>query len=202
MYITRIEKSNGKRYRVYSEDGYLFSLYGKELKRYNIEENTDLDDSLISEIYDEVIFKRAKERALYLLDRQSYSESGIKRKLVSGGTPEHIVDKVIEFLKKYNYLDDELYVSIYVESYIKKKSIRQIYNDLQHKGIDKQLIDEYFESNSDAEDYERDCFISQYNRYIKGKNLADPAIKQKVFRYFYGKGFSVCLIEETMKENS
>ena len=199
MLITRIEKSKGKQYRIYNEDGYLFSLYGNELKQYGIEEGNDLNESLFSDILDKVIFNRAKERALYLLERQPYSEMGMRRKLISGGTPEIVVNKVTDFLKQYNYIDDVLYVSMYVNSYIKRKSKRQIYNDLMIKGIDRQIMDDYFEGIEDMDAYEKECFEAQYNKYIKGKDLEDPRIRQKVFRYFYGKGFSVRLVEEFMR---
>ena len=179
MIITRIELYKGNRYKIFGEDGYLFSLYKKELTQFNIEEGLFLDDSVVSRIYDEVIFKRSKERALYLLDRQPYSSASLRRKLVSSGTPECIADRVVDFLKEYHYLDDEEYVALFVDSNSHRKSKTQMVSDL----------------------LERECFLHKFNKYTKGEDINDIRIKQKVFRYFYGKGFSVELINEALEHN-
>ncbi|MBR1598575.1 MAG: regulatory protein RecX [Lachnospiraceae bacterium] len=201
MIITRIELYKGNRYKIFGEDGYLFSLYKKELTQFNIEEGLFLDDSVVSRIYDEVIFKRSKERALYLLDRQPYSSASLRRKLVSSGTPECIADRVVDFLKEYHYLDDEEYVALFVDSNSHRKSKRQMVSDLLAKGIDKQLIDSFFDEYDTFDCLERECFLHKFNKYTKGKDINDIRIKQKVFRYFYGKGFSVELINEALEHN-
>lgn len=75
MIISRIEASQSKRYKVYSDAQYLFALYGKELKRYHIEEGVEVADSAISIILETVIYKRAKERALFFIRRKTLFEA-------------------------------------------------------------------------------------------------------------------------------
>ena len=199
MYITKIEQGKGKRYKVYSEDGFLFSLYRQELRRYHIEENTILPEEIITEILEQIVLKRAKERALYLLERRPYTCFMMKNKLKDSDYPAGIVEQVIFFLQKYHYLDDEAYIKMYVDSYSKSKSKRQIQNDLQRKGITKELVCNFMTK----EDYsEEACFIKQFNHYIKGKDISDWTVRQKVFRYFYNKGFSYSLIDEYMRSIS
>ena len=201
MIITRIEQYKGNRYRIFGEDGYLFSLYEKEIKQFNITEGEEVDDSVVSKIYEDVIFNRAKERALYLLDRMPYTTQNLRRKLIASGTPFCVVDRVVDYLNSYHYLDDKEYVSMYIPSHINKKSRKQIISALMNKGIDKGLIDDFFEEYEDAEEYERECFMRQFNRYTGGKDLHDADVRHKVFRYFYGKGFSSSLIKEALGNN-
>ena len=199
MQITRIEAGKGKKYKVFGEDTFLFALYKKELKRYGIEENTELDDELIEDIKENCILKRAKERALYLLEYKPYSVSMMREKLCSSEYSKEIAEKVILFLKEYHYLDDEEYIRMYVGTYSVRKSRRQLTCDLLRKGISKEVINHYFEQ---FEYSEQECFEKQFERYIRGKDLEDWKVRQKVFRYFLGKGFSASMIEDSLKVNN
>lgn len=199
MYITGIEQDKGKRYKVFGDGKYLFSLYGKELKKYHIEEMTELEDTVIQQILTEVIYKRAKERALYLIEKRPYSVSMLGNKLKDNGYPTNIIREVVAFLEQYHYLDDSEYVSMYVNSYSKKKSKRQITYDLLQKGITKEIIEAYF---NDVDYSEQACFDRQFERYSSGKNLMDWSVRQKVFRYFYGKGFPSSMIEEALNKQN
>lgn len=199
MLITKIESGKNKRYRVFGDDTFLFALYKNELKRYQIEENVIIEDSVISSILDEIIYKRAKERALYLLERRPLTVSMLRGKLRYHDYPEQVVEKVIQFLEKYHYLDDMEYIRMYAGTYSDKKSKKQIIYDLMCKGISKSLIEIYFEENAYSE---QKGFEKQFERYVRGKDLGNLAVRQKVFRYFYGKGFAVSLIETALRNRT
>lgn len=196
MLITKIESGKNKRYRVFGDDTFLFALYKNELKRYQIEENVMIEDSIISSILDEIIYKRAKERALYLLEKRPLTVSVLRNKLYYHDYPEAVTEKVIQFLEQYHYLDDMDYVRMYIGTYSNKKSKKQIVYDLMRKGISKNLIDIYFEENEYSE---QQGFEKQFERYVRGKDLGNLAVRQKVFRYFYGKGFAVSMIESALQ---
>ncbi len=196
MFITRIEKGNGNRYRVFGDERLLFSLYKHELRQFNIRVNCDLDDSIIAEILDTVLYKRARERALYLLERRPLSVHMMRDKLHENEYPISVIERVVGFLIQYQYLDDLDYVGMYIHTYSTSKSRRQLEFDLKKKGIAKEVIDAYFEENDFSE---QDCFDKQFQRYIRGKNLQDYCTRQKVFRYFYQKGFSTSTIEHSMR---
>lgn len=195
MYITKIEQGKGKRYKVFGDDMFLFALYGKELKRYHISEYTDIDDEIVKDILKQVVLKRAKERALYLLERRPLTVQMLKDKLKENEYPKDIIEQVVMFLEKYHYLNDEDYLRMYVEAYSSKKSKKQISYDLMHKGIAREIIDDFFEN---TEYSERESCKRQMERYVRGKNLEDREVRQKVFRYLYGKGFSSILIQDLL----
>ena len=196
MMITRIEPGRNKRYRVYGEDTFLFALYGKELKRYQIEENVELSEPMIASIMDEVVYKRAKERALYLLERSPLTVSMLYSKLRDGDYSDETIAQTIQFLEDYHYLDDKDYVRMYVEAYGRKKSKKQMMFELQRKGVRKEYIDAYFDEHEYSE---QSSLMRQFDKYTKGKDLEDPLVRQKVFRYFYGKGFDSSLIEACLR---
>lgn len=199
MLVTKIESGKNKRYRVYGDDMFLFTLYKSELKRYQIQENVMLEDSVISSILDEIIYKRAKERALYLLEKRPLTVFMLRDKLRSHEYPETVVNKVIQFLEKYHYLDDGEYIRMYIAAYSNKKSKKQIVFDLMHKGISKNFIDIYLDENEYSEQV---GFEKQFERYVRGKNLDNLVVRQKVFRYFYAKGYTVSLIETALRNRA
>ena len=70
MTVTKIEAvSNSKnQYKIYVDEQFAFVLYKGELSRYHIKAGEDIGENVYREIYDEVIVKRAKLRALNLLN--------------------------------------------------------------------------------------------------------------------------------------
>lgn len=197
MIVTKIEPGKNRRYRVYGDDEFLFSLYKGELRRYHIEENCELSVQQIEEISKEIILKRGKERALYLLERCPLPTAVVREKLRSNEYPEKIIDEVISFLEEYHYLDDSEYIRMYVATYQNSKSKRQMIRSMQQKGISKSLILTYF----DREEFsEGESFRRQFQKYINGKDPLDWKTRQKVFRYFYSKGYEPALIEEGIRQ--
>lgn len=195
MIVSRIEAEK-KKHRVYVDEEYMFSLYSNELGQFNIQEGNEISNDVITYILDTIIYKRAKERALFLLERKPLSVHMMKNKLQENGYPVDLIERVIAFLECYHYLDDDEYTRMYVDSYAERKSRKQILNELYHRGISKQTIENYFELNEYSE---KNCFEKQFLKYVKGKNLQDYNVRQKVFRYFYSKGFSIALIEKYIK---
>ena len=84
--------------------------------------------------------------------------------------PDEIINKTIEFLIQYCYLDDEMYVRMYVDTYQNRKSKRQIIYDLFRKGISKDLVITYLETRDYSEEI---CFASLFNKYVSNKDLND-----------------------------
>lgn len=200
MLITRVEQGNEQRYRVYADSEFLFALYKRELTRYQIEVGQEVDESFVQDILDNVIFSRAKERALYLVERGMYTCYTMRAKLRGNDYPEYTIELVIQWLLRYHFLDDAAYVRAFVETYGKRKSKRQMMLDLNRKGIAKDLIQSYFEEQSEQSYSEESCFQRQFERYVCGKDLRDIKLQQKTFRYFYGKGFANDMISRYIRQ--
>ena len=81
--------------------------------------------------------------------------------------PEDVIKRILEFLKKYDIINDKRYASMYIEYKGKTRSGRQISQDLMIKGISKDIISESFESTdySDADSLKKiiDKRAKRYN---------------------------------------
>lgn len=85
MIVSGITPADKRRSRVYLDGSFAFVLYNGEIKRFHIEEGEELAQELYSQIMDEVLCRRARERMLHLLKSTSRTELEIRRK--AGGGP-------------------------------------------------------------------------------------------------------------------
>ena len=86
------------------------------------------------------MYKRARERVLYLLKSSDKTEQELRRKLKEGFYPQEVIDYAIHFLKEHRFINDQEYAKRYVEFNSRKKSERQIEFELKRKGLDKEII--------------------------------------------------------------
>lgn len=175
----------GSRMQVTLDNGISFILYKGEIRRYNISENTVIDEKSYNEIW-EILYKRARERALYILDDGYKTQKQIYDKLKSGNYPEEIIQSVISYLLEYDLIDDLRYASLYIEYKSESKSKRQIVQDLMTKGIKKDVIDKAFEEGNYTDEYSLNKVLE---KRIKRYNLEEQKEVQKLYRYLVGKGY-------------
>lgn len=100
------------------------------------------------EIYEEMIttdqIKRAKTRGLDIISRSSKSKMQIKSILKRDGFCEEAIEKTLEFLGNYKFVDDQR-LATYIaknKASTKKWSKRQMVSKLMEKGISKCDIEE------------------------------------------------------------
>ena len=85
--------------------------------------------------------RSARECALSLLEHRDRTELEMRRKLREREYGQEEIEDTITFLKDYHYLDDEAYARRYVRTASLGKSIRQIRQNLQSKGIGRDILD-------------------------------------------------------------
>ena len=167
MQITKLAKQGKYKVQIELDGEYAFFLYAKEIKRLGLEEGDELSEQLIEEIYQLILFPRAKEKALSLLQYRNRTQLEMNRKLVQNGYPEIIAEQVMQFLGEYRLIDDEKYVISYIEMNIRKKSRLQIQHELSLKGIDKGLFLRIWEAQE--EDLEEQALREQVEKRIPVK---------------------------------
>ena len=91
-----------------------------------------------------------KSRVLKYIVYKKRTEIEVRNKF-KGVFNEDIFEEVIENLKSLGYIDDKNYIDRAVNEYtsLKNMSIREIKYKLLNKGIDKNLIEQYFTDNYD-----------------------------------------------------
>ena len=189
MKVTKIESVTKTKFKVYVDDQFAFVLYKGELSRYRIVAEQEITREIFQKIKEEVILKRAKLRALHLLNDMDRTESQLRTKLKQGLYPEDIVEQAIAYVKSFGYIGDASYARRYITSRQKSKSKTEIYAELCRKGVARDEIDAAMEEC--YEDIDETAAIKEILRKKRFDiQKATDLEKQKLYGYLARKGFS------------
>ncbi len=204
MEITKIEaqKRHKNRSSVYLDHQFAFGIADFDLLRLHLKEGQTITEEELQHIQDEILLQDARQYALKLLDRQSYTESAIRRKLKDHGASNDVIEKTISFLLEYRYLDDEDYARRYLSAALHsgKSGLNKIRNDLLVKGIAKDLIETIISELDGEELYaaQQDALMPIIQKKLNG-DYSFPNV-MKVKRYCLGRGFSADSIDSVLQK--
>lgn len=143
MTVTDIKPARKSLSRVYIDGEYAMSLDTQVLYECCVKIGTILDDDELKEIIDKSDYKRAKERALWLLSGRDYSKKQLIDKIKKDSSPE-VAAEVCERMEELGLVNDESYARRYASDLlnIKKMSKRGAKFKMIERGIDRDLCDE------------------------------------------------------------
>ena len=200
MQITDIKSVSKTKFKVYLDGQFAFTLYKGELFRYRIQEDGELSEEVYQEIREKVVLKRAKLRAMHLLNDMDRTESQLRTKLLNGDYPADITDEAIAYVKSFGYINDESYIRRFIESRKNSKSKKEIYALLMKKGVDmervREILSEYY-SAEDSLNAIRD--LLRKKRYDP-KSATDQEMR-KIYGYLARKGFGYEDIHQVIQIN-
>ena len=114
MLVKQIVRCGKSRSSVMLESGLSFPLYSSELNKFDTKEGEDLSDGSLEIIMTQILPSRCIKRAMNLLQKKSFAEGELVRKLSDGGYPDEVIDKAIEYVSSFGYIDDVRYASDYI----------------------------------------------------------------------------------------
>ena len=188
MYVTKLTAVTKAKYKVYLDDEFAFVLYKGELSRYGIQEGVDLSQTVVEQIKEEVLKKRAKLRAMHILERADRTEAQLYAKLKQDLYSEDIIACAMQYVKSFGYIGDANYAKRFVESKQSSKSKREVAMLLQQKGIASEHIENALESAYEECD-EKDTIRKLVEKKRFCPEEATLAEKKKMFDYLLRKGF-------------
>lgn len=199
MYVTKIEPVTKAKYKVFLDEQFAFVLYKGELSRYKIQEEAQLSEETIKEIKKEILEKRAKLRAMHLLERMDRTEAELYTKLKRDLYPEDIIEIAMQYVKSFGYIGDKGYARRFVESRQGSKSKLEIKMSLLQKGISKEIVSEVLEAYYDGQD-ESMAIQRLLDKKRFSAETATEEEKRKIYGYLMRKGFAYEDIRRVVKE--
>lgn len=197
----------GDRYSIFLDGKFAFSLGEYVLLKYKLKENQNLNEEGIQEIVFEENKEYLKERALRYVSSRPRSEKEVTDKLNeilykrlsnfqghSETLAKNLVDSTLEFLRKYDYLNDKAFVKWLVEQRVNQgKGPMFVKQDLFQKGISSKLAEQALS----VVDFTQ-ALKKEYSKALKkyAKEEDGHKRKNKLTRYLVSKGFSYDQIEE------
>lgn len=189
MIVTKLEPVTKVKFKVYVDEQFAFVLYKGELSRYKIREECEITQELIDRIKEEVLVKRAKLRAMYLLNHKDRTEQELYNRLKQDSYTEDIIEIAMKYVASFGYIGDDGYARRFVSGKQGTKSKREIMLLLQQKGVSqdiaKEALDECYEEMTESDAIQR--LIEK--KHFDCENASDKE-KKKMFDYLLRRGFT------------
>lgn len=198
MIVTRIEAVTKQRFRVYIDEEPAFVLYKGELTRYQIAAGQPLERETYDKINSEVVLKRAKLRALHLLNTMGRTEEQLREKMRQGGYTEEITDKAVAYVKSFGYINDAQYAENFIAGRKERKSKKELYAQMRQKGLSEEVIDRAFETCYGREDA-REAIKKLLEKKRYDPETAEWKETQKMMAYLTRKGFGYDDIKQVIQ---
>lgn len=195
--VKEIEAVGKGRYRVKFDTGVTCLLYRKEMSSFSIEKGKKITAQQYQELLEEVVGKRAKKRALHLLEQMDRTEKQLRDKLLANEYPQSCIDGAIAYVKGFHYLDDSRYASNYVRFSQEKMSRVQMKQKLMQKGIASSVIADAIEEAYVADEMEQIMALLRKRKFVPEE--ADEKEFQRTYQYVMRRGFKSSDILKAMK---
>jgi regulatory protein len=201
--ITKIiaARKRGKCFLCFNDDSSI--LIERDLIfEYELSKNMIVSQTFLQDILHREELINAKKVGLSFATYALRTEKQVRLKLRDSGFGELIIKKVIDFLKDFNYLSDE----VFTENFIKAKINRKYYGylrlkrELSEKGINEHIINSYL-----PKFYTQDIALETARKSAERKLRSisfreDKKKKTQVKDHLFRQGFSLDLIQVILKE--
>ena len=197
MIVKAVVPVDKRKCKVFLEGDFAFVLYKSEAARFHIEEGNDLPAKTYEMIEEEILLKRARDRASYLLQSQGRTQAEMIKKLKDDGYSQSVTERVLSFLQEYHFIDDNAYTENYIHVNKGRKSKRQITYELQQKGVDRDQIRQMLEENPVDEE---ETVRALLKKKTGGRIPEDKKEIQKLAAFLGRKGFSFEVISRVLRD--
>lgn len=196
MHIEAVLKDKKHCVRIISDDGAEQLLDRSAAEEYGICAGTELSDEMLAEIKEYSDYIRARERALWYLDRADRTERGLYRKLLEAGFPESSSAKAIARICELGLLDDRRFAeNLFERLSAQNVSPREISRRLYEKGVPREIIKEVAEKQPVDE---RAQIRALLEKKYRSDLLCEAGVK-KVYSALVRRGFSFGAIRDMLR---
>lgn len=189
MQVVSVEKYKGSTYQVNFDEGDPAFINSDIIAQFHIRAGLEIPESAWAEVVYANNFRKARERALYLLDYRDHSYIELFKKLEKN-YDEDICYDVIDSLVKVGIVDDRRYAENLASRLVdgKKYGYYKAVQEMRLKGITKDLADEVLAPYSDG-NYERirELVLGKYARKLEDENGVTK-VKNALVRMGYSYG--------------
>ena len=201
--ITKIiaARKRGKCFLCFNDDSSI--LIERDLIfEYELSKNMVVSQTFLQDILHREELINAKKVGLSYATYALRTEKQVRLKLRDSGFGELIIVQVIDFLKDFNYLSDE----VFAENFIKAKINRKYYGylrlkrELSEKGIHEHIINSYLPKFY-TQDIALETARKSAERKLRSISFREEKKKKtQVKDHLFRQGFSLDLIQVILKE--
>lgn len=201
--ITKItqQKRDLERFNIFLDEKYAFSVHETVFVKFGLTKGMTLEDWSISEMIYEEEINKAFNRALHYLGFRMRSEFEVKTKLLELEYGEAVVLEAIVKLRRLGFLNDEKFSEALLETRKRtsKSGPRKIQEELQKKGIKKELLENVIESYSEEEQISIAKEVAE-KEASKNRSLSPRQTEQRIQNLLQHRGYSFSIIKEALAD--
>lgn len=201
--ITKIEiqKNNKDRVNIYLDGEYALAINAELIYKENLKVKDDVDISKLQEIAEKESYIRYKESAIKIIERSYKTEKEIRDKLKQKGYEEKQINNSIDFLKEYDFINDNTYAKAFIKDKLSSKGSQKIKYDLMKKGIAKDIIEENLIKVDKNEEKEVALNVGR-KKYesIRRKESDNYKLSGKLYRFLISRGYAYDIVKDVVKE--
>lgn len=201
--ITKVEvqKRNKDRVNIYIDGDFAFSCSTELVFAYGLKAGKSVELEALREIVSEDSYLKCKNHALKIIEKSYKSEKEVFDKLKLKGYDEKTIARVMEFLKSYNFLNDESYTTMYIKDKLKTQGKNKIKQALLRKGIEEDLVKEKLNEVDSQIELKAALSLGGKKYKILIKTEKDKSkIYKKLWEYLIRNGYSTEIIDEVLNK--
>ena len=199
MIVTEIRPVTKQKYQIDVEGEPAFVLYKGEVSRYHLEKDREISAEVYREIVEEVLTKRAKLRAMHLLEQGERTKKGLRENLLKNGYPSEAVEEAMAYVESFHYIDDKRYALTYIQNQSGKKGRARIQMELRQKGVPQEYIDQAFQATEEDTDA-RGVIRALILKKRRDQGPMEENERQTLYGFLMRRGFSSSDILSVLRE--
>lgn len=201
MKITSVSKYKGSTYEVELDDGRKLYLHADIITDFGIHAGMETDRDTLKKIVYASNFRRAYQRALYLLDYRDYTYSEMFKKLVENYKSEALCTAVMKRLTEHGFINDERYAERMARKLVEIKHFgyRRCKREIMLKGVDRFIAEDALTPYSETFDENlMELLRTKHSRYLT--DIEDRKSIEKVKSALVRYGYDFSEINRAVKE--
>lgn len=198
MIITKIKRiGNTNRYNLYIDDKYCGIFLDEILAIYKLKTNQELNETQFDAIKEENDEKVSFEMAISYLEKYIVSEKGLKDYLKKKGFSIQTIEKSLQKLHDYGFVNDEKFAKNYFESLSSKNGRRVIANKLKQKGVSNEIVERLLDNVDEEQEILKAKMLAE--KFVKNRDNS-PKTKQKCLAHLIYKGYDYSVAQTVIKD--
>lgn len=169
MEITAIEPRRHRLSQLYLDGEAAVRVDTETLIKSGWKPGVEITDEELHALLEASEERRAREKALYLLEYRSHSKKELADK-ISRTTSREAAEAAVEKMEELGLMNDESYARQLASSLLERKGygVRRARQEMLHKGIDRELVEEILlETAPDPEEKLREIVERKYQRQLQ-----------------------------------
>lgn len=190
----KLQTKNKNRVNLYLDDEFFCGIELETLMKHNLKVGSEIEKEKLEKLQQESDSQVAFTKVLNLISKTMKTKKQLETYLQQKGYAINVVEYVIKKLEEYNYVNDELYASMYVKQESKKSGINKIKQQLFLKGVAKEIVEKVL-SEPLIQENEIENLV---NKYMKNREHTQKEFA-KLYAYLMRRGFTYEQIKPFLK---